>query len=359
MPINKIWHAATIAALAAVLTAAQSIPATAAGFSVTPLDSNLFSVNGNPADGELIDAWGVAFSPTSPFWINDNGTGLSTLYNSTGVKEGLVVTIPPPKGKPGPSAPDGMVFNATSDFQITVNGNSTPAAFIFATEDGTISAWAGGTEATLVYDGSKNHTVFKGLALLSTTNGNFLLATDFDHAAIDVFNGQFKLVDTLTNLNVPTNYAPFNVAVLNGVIYVTFALQNKFKHDDLAGPGRGFVETLSLDGPPVFQPLINRTDLNAPWGVAIAPTSFGTLAGDLLVGNFGDGTIHAYDATTGAEVGPLLNTTGAPIFIDGLWELTPGNDHSAGSSQNIYFTAGPNAETNGIFGVIAASVPNT
>jgi len=352
----KLWHSAKVfVGLVALTAALHAGPATASGFAVTPLVSNQFVDGANPADGQLINAWGIAFSPTSPFWINDNGTGLSTLYNSTGTRLGLVVTIPPPAGQPGPSAPTGMVFNGTTDFQISVGGVMKPAAFIFATEDGTISAWAGGTGASLEVDRSHEHTVYKGLALVSTADGNFLFATDFHNRAIDVFDTHFNRVASIDDFDVPHRYAPFGIASLGGTVFVTYAIQNDKKHDDVAGLGHGIVESISMTGFPFFHRLISHGDLNSPWGLAIAPASFGSLAGALLVGNFGDGLIHAYSPTTGDLMGTLTNTTGAPIDIDGLWALTPGNDHAGGSSQNIYFTAGPNGESNGLFGSISPS----
>jgi uncharacterized protein (TIGR03118 family) len=360
MPIVALWRAFRAAAAFIAISAALTMvfygqPANAAGFAVTPLVSDQFVESGNPADGQLINAWGIALSPTSPFWVNDNGAGVSTIYNSAGVKQGLVVTIPPPAGQPGPSAPTGMIFNNTTDFRISVNGVSKPAVFIFSTEDGTISAWASGTMATLVADRSSKRTVYKGLALVSTAGGNFLVATDFHNRALDIYDTHFNLVRSFDDFDLPERYAPFGAATLNGMLYVTFALQNDKRHDDVAGPGHGFVEV--FDPSMGFEPrqLIAHGDLNSPWGLAIAPTSFGDLAGSLIVGNFGDGAIHAYNPMTGVELATLTNTTGAPIIIKGLWGLTPGNDHAGGSSQNLYFTAGPNDESDGLFGSISPS----
>jgi uncharacterized protein (TIGR03118 family) len=356
MKTFSIWRTAkAFAALAAVSALFAMQPAHANGFAVTPLASNLFVENDNPADNQLINPWGLALSPTGPFWISDNGTGLSTLYDGAGAKLSLVVRIPPPAGQPGPSTPDGIVYNGTPDFQITVNNVIKPASFIFATEDGTISAWAGGPVASLVIDKSKLNAVYKGLALLSTPSGNWLFATDFHNRRIDVFNAIFDQVATITTFDVPRKFAPFGIAALNGKVYVTFAEQDNAEHDDVAGPGNGYVEVIDPSVSLTPMPFIAHGTLNSPWGLAIAPASFGKFAGDLLVGNFGDGTLHAYDLTTGVKQGAINNTTGKPIFIDGLWAITPGNDHDGGCSQNIYFTAGPNAESNGLFGVIAPS----
>jgi len=347
-------------AAAAVALGANAAGAFAQGFTISNLVSNQPGVAA-VQDPNLVNAWGIALSATSPFWINDNGTGLSTLYTGTGAILSLVVTVPPPSGSPGPSAPTGIVFNGTPDFQVTPSGPG--SHFIFDTEDGTISAWGGGTAATLEVDNSTVGlgAVYKGLALISTPNGNFLLATNFRSGRIEVYDRTFHLVRSFTDHHLPPRYAPFGIANLNGTVYVTFALQDRLKHDSDAGPGRGFVDVLdtnrlSDDG---LHRLISRGALDAPWGVAVAPASFGFFAGSLLVGNFGNGWINAFDPVTGTQIGWLSDPNFNPIVIDGLWGLIPGNDHSGGSSQNIYFTAGPNGESDGLFGSISPAQPLT
>lgn len=299
-------------------------------------------------DSSLINPWGVSFGATSPFWISDNGTGVSTLYTvnpttDATTKAGLIVTIP------GDGTVTGQVFNTSSGF----NGD----AFLFVSEDGTISGWrnALGTNAETLQVGSSAN-VYKGVALDTTGGNSYLLSANFRAGTIDVLkaNGAApNLAGTFTDPNLPTGYAPFNVRILDGVVYVTYALQDASKHDDVAGASHGYVNAFDLQGN-----LLGRVAgaglLDSPWGLAIAPTSFGALAGDLLVGNFGDGRINVINPSTDAFLGQLIGTGGQPLAIDGLWSITVGNNGSGGSSQKLYFTAGPNDESGGVFGVITA-----
>jgi uncharacterized protein (TIGR03118 family) len=330
-------------------------------------------LNAQIQDPNLINPWGVAFGPTSPFWVNNNHTGTATLYSVDPMTDAttavpLVVTIAPPANTSITASPTGIVFNSDSN-GFMLNGK--PATFIMDTEDGTISAWNGGTTTTLEVDNSNNPAhgdgslppqdqtqgigaVYKGLAIGTQKNGTTqLYASNFRHGTVDVFNAQFQQVNSLTDGNLPTGYAPFNVQVLHGKLFVTYALQNQFKHDDVAGPGNGFVDEFSLSGK-----FIGRVDsngpLNSPWGLAIAPSDFGKFAGDLLVGNFGDGTINAFDLKHHDKfVGQLTGVDGKPITIGDLWALTPGNGGAAGSQGEIYFTSGVRGESQGLFGSIS------
>ena len=327
-------------------------------------------LNAQLQDPNLINPWGVAFSPTSPFWVNNNATGTATLYQvdpttNTTTQLSLVVTIAPPAGSTGPAAPTGMVFNTdTSGFM--VNGKA--ASFMFDTEDGTISAWAGGTATTLEVDNSSNAAagdstvdpskgigaVYKGLAIGTDDPGTTrLYAANFRHGTVDVFNDQFQQTQSLTDGSLPAGFAPFNVQVLNGDLFVTYAQQDQFKHDDVAGAGNGFVDEYTLSGQLVAR-VASGGPLNSPWGMAIAPSDFGKYSGDLLVGNFGDGTISAFDLQNHDQpMGKLLGIDGKPITIGDLWALTPGNGGSAGSTGQIYFTSGVQNESAGLFGAIA------
>ena len=328
-------------------------------------------LNAQVQDPDLINPWGVAFGPNGDIWVNNNGTGTSTLYTidpttDTTTKAALVVTIAPPAGTTITAAPTGIVFN-TDSTGFMVNG--TPASFIFDTEDGTISAWAGGTETTLEVDNSNNAAagdntvnpaegigaVYKGLAMGTDSSGTTrLYAANFRHGTVDVFNAQFQQIQSLTDGSLPAGYAPFNVQVLNGDLFVTFAKQDEFKHDDVAGAGNGFVDEYTLNGQLIAR-VASNGPLNSPWGLAIAPSDFGKYAGDLLVGNFGDGTISAFDLNDNdKDMGKLLGIDGKPITITDLWALTPGNGGSAGSTGQIYFTSGVQNESAGIFGAIAA-----
>ncbi|TCO83028.1 uncharacterized protein (TIGR03118 family) [Plasticicumulans lactativorans] len=341
------------------LLAAPALAAQAA-YVETDLVSN---VPGRAAqlDPDLVNPWGLSASPTSPWWVSDNGTGLSTLYNGSGVKQGLVVTIPPSPGSPPgtTSTPTGQVFNPTTDFQITPN---TPARFLFATEDGTIAGWnpGTGTVAPLKIDNSASGAVYKGLALGSTGSGNLLYAANFTGGKIDVFDAAFTPTTPgggFLDPNLPAGYVPFNIQNLGGQLYVTYALRQPGADDETAGPGLGIVDVFDTDGS-LIRRLATGGTLNAPWGLALAPAGFGEFAGALLVGNFGDGLINAFDAATGAFLGQIADATGTPIAIDGLWGLAFGNGGNAGSPNELFFTAGLDDEANGLFGKLSAvSVP--
>jgi uncharacterized protein (TIGR03118 family) len=305
-------------------------------------------------DPNLVNPWGVSFSPTSPFWVSDNGTGLATLYNGSGTPLSLVVTIPPPTGQQGPAAPDGQVFNPNP-------ANFNGAHFIFATEDGTISSWSGGSSAVLNVDNSGANSVYKGLAMANNGSGTFLFATDFHNNAINVFDKNFNpvtLSGSFTDPSLPAGYAPFNIQASGGMLFVTYAVQNAAKHDDVAGPGHGILDVFDTNGNFV-QRLVSHGALNSPWGMAWAPAGFGKFSGDLLVGNFGDGTINAFDPSTGNLLGTIDGTNGLPLVNDGLWDLTFGNGGNGGSKNILYFTAGLNHESDGLFGAIATPEPGT
>ena len=345
----------------------------------TNLTADLPGVAPN-TDPVLRNAWGVAFSPAaSPFWIADNASGCSTLYDGTGVKvTAIQVAIPLPDNSvpstacqpastqtnpppPSPAAPTGLVWNPTTTF--LVPGTSIPASFIFDTEDGTLSAWAGTipdtTRAVIAVDNSGSGAVYKGLVTGVNSHGVFLFATNFNAGTIDVFapNGSvgFRPATTLeieggfTDPNIPTGYAPFGIQNIDGSLFVTYAKQNAAKHDDVAGPGNGFVDVFDTDGH-LLRRFTSRGPLNSPWGVARASFAFGRFSGDILVGNFGNGKIHAFDSD-GNFLGTLRDATDKPIAIDGLWTLTLGGGRNSDSST-LYFTAGPNDETSGLFGTI-------
>ena len=316
-------------------------------------------------DPNLVNPWGIVASSSSPFWIADNGAGLSTLYTGAGVPQSLVVTIPPPAGGTPPAAPDGIVFNSTSDFVVTSGGKSAKAAFIFATEDGTISAWSptvNATNAILEVDKSTATppAVYKGLALGSnTTNGNLLFATNFGAGTVDVFDKNFAAVNlgtgAFTDPTLPTGFAPFGISNIGGKLYVTYAMQDAAKHDDVAGAGNGFIDVYDTSGH-LLQRLVSNGNLNSPWGLALAPSNFGSLSNDLLVGNFGNGLINAYNPTTGAFVGQVTDVNGNAVYVNGLWGLSFGNGGSAGPTNTLFFTAGTNGERDGLFGSLTLSI---
>ena len=314
-------------------------------------------------DPNLTNPWGISFSATSPFWISDNRTGVATLYNGSGqpfpVGSPLVVTVPPPAGGSAPSAPTGQVYNGGSGFEVAPG---LPARFIFATEDGTISGWnptANPTNALLKVDNSAS-AVYKGLAIGNNGTGDFLYATNFSSGKIDVFDSLFApatLAGSFTDPTMPSGFAPFNIQNLLGNLYVTYAKQNAAGHDDVPGPGNGFVDVFDLNGNLVRR-LISNGALNSPWGLALAPSNFGDFGNALLVGNFGDGLINAFDPGTGAFLGQIQDDKCNPIVIEGLWGLKFGNGGNGGDPDRLYFTAGipgppPGAvEDHGLFGSI-------
>jgi uncharacterized protein (TIGR03118 family) len=313
-------------------------------------------------DPVLVNPWGISHSNTSPFWVSDNGTGVSTLYNGAGTKLALVVTIPPPAGSPAgtTSAPTGQVFNGGADFVVTGASGSGPARFIFATEDGTISGWnptADPMNAILAVDNSGAEAIYKGLAIGANASGNFLYAANFHAGAIDVFDKDFhqvQLAGSFTDPDIHTGFAPFNIQNLGGKLYVTYAKQDADGEDDVAGPANGYVDIFDTNGN-LLQRLATHGRLNSPWGLAFAPPSFGAFAGDLLVGNFGDGRINVIDPVTGEFLDQLRDANNRAITIDGLWGLIVGNGGNGGDPALVYFTAGPDDETHGLFGSLAPS----
>ncbi len=348
---------AASACTAALLAAGVPSGATAQAVTVTNLVSD-GSVPAATVDPLLINPWGMSFSPGGPFWISNNNSGSSTLYDGAGAKIPLNVTIPLGGGASGAGTPTGQVFAAIhGKFRIGNGSKKRAADFLFDTEDGTISGWQPGinpTQAVIAVDNSAQLAVYKGLAIGTTGKRTYLYAANFRAGDIEVYNEHFQMVKTFTDSTVPAGYAPFNVQNLGGALYVTFAKQNKQKHDDVPGAGFGFVDAFSLKGA-FLRRVASHGPLNAPWGLDIAPASFGAFAGDLLVGNFGDGWVNAFDPATGAYKGPLTDSGGAPIAIPGLWGLITGNGGQGGDANLVYFTAGLQGEAHGLFGSLTPS----
>ncbi|MDP9089797.1 MAG: TIGR03118 family protein [Pseudomonadota bacterium] len=354
-------------------------------YKVLPLVSNIAGAAAMQ-DKVLQNAWGVAFSPGgSPFWVNDNVTGCSTLYTGDGTKVPLQVSIPlpgnvippnscqpvDPNHPPSvtPASPTGILWNPSSAF--LVPGTKLPAIFIFATEDGTVSAWAGGLnpvgDAVLAADNSSTPTaadgaVYKAIAFGLTSKGGLLFATNFRSGKIDVFGpngptGQFTAASTsggFLDPKIPAGYAPFGIQNIDGDLFVTYAKQNALKHDDDAGPGRGFVDVFDTDGH-LLRRFASRGPLNSPWAVTRASYAFGRFSGKILIGNFGDGMINAFESD-GSFIDELENVHGQPLVIEGLWALTLGGGRGS-SPDTLFFTAGPNHEIDGVFGTIVPVPP--
>jgi len=343
-------------ALAIILTIAAAIGATTSRaavdtYTVTPLVSDA-GTTAPSTDGSLVNGWGLSAGPTTPWWASDNGTNLSTLYSGTGAKTPLTVSVP--------GSPTGTVFNGSAtDFVVSQNGASGAARFLFSTEDGTILGWTpsvNGTAAVVGADRSGVHASYKGLAIANDR----LYATDFHNGRVDVFDASFKLVTTaggFKDSKVAKGFAPFGIQALGGDIFVTYAKQDAARHDDVPVPGQAYVDEFTPDGRLVAR-VVNsgkkNAPLNAPWGLAMAPTGFNVFGGDLLVGNFGNGRISAYTkrGSTWVYKGQLRLADGMPIAIDGLWAIAFGNGSAAGPTDTLYFLAGPSDEKHGLFGSV-------
>ena len=313
------------------------------------------AVSAPHTDPNLKNPWGVAFNPKGFVWVADNATNLATLYDGNGVPQSLVVTIP--AGTNGDAAPTGIVFNGTPSFTVTQNGKSGVAAFIFSGEGGTITAWApavGPTNAFTMYDDAAGGAVYKGLALAANNGSNFLYATDFHNNKIDVFDTNFTKVTMpggFKDSAIPAGFAPFGIQLIGANLFVTYAMQDAAKHDNVAGAGLGMVDVFDTAGN-LKQHFATGAPLNAPWGIAQAPSNFGTFSGAILIGNFGDGTINAFDASSGKSMGPLKSSNGGTIIEPGLWGIAFGNNLSNQPSNTLFFTAGPNDEADGVYGRI-------
>jgi len=301
-------------------------------------------------DTNLVNSWGIAFSGGSPFWVSDNGTGLSTLYSVTNDAAGVthVDKVALEVSIPGEGNPTGMLFNNTGGFNNDI--------FIFASEDGTISGWRGqlGTNAEVLT--VRTGAVYKGITLMTTSNGPVLLAANFSEGTIDAYGTNLVLMQ-FADPDAPAGYAPFNVEVIQGMIFVTFAKQDAAKEDDVKGRGHGLIDTFNLQAG-TFHRFVTGSDaggdlnaIDSPWGMAVAPSSFGAHADQLLVGNFGSGTIMTFDPD-GSFRGFLEDKSHKSITIDGLWALAFGNNGRAGTSDTLFFSAGPEEESHGLFGAI-------
>jgi uncharacterized protein (TIGR03118 family) len=318
---------------------------------------------GAQPDLDLVNPWGLTSGPTSPWWVADNGADKSTLYNAAGVKMGLIVDVA--------GAPTGAVFNPGAQFVLTAtnnpDGKTGKALFLFDTEEGAILAWNGTdpmTKATVVFPaaGGVSDAVYKGLAIAQFDGTNWrLYATNFRAGTVDVFDGDFQPVTGagFEDPTIPEGYAPFGIQTIGNVIYVTYALQDEDKEDDVAGPGNGFVNAFDLSGHWLAR-VASGGPLNAPWGLAWGSDSFGKFKGQLLIGNFGDGRINAFavlqDGSYEAR-GPLHSKDGPPLSIEGLWALQFGKGGNNGDPSQLFFTAGPDDENGGLFGFLTAAGP--
>ena len=341
------WPAAVIVACALAACGGDDNPS---GTPPTPFKvTNLVSdgtIAAAHADANLVNGWGVAFNPTGFIWVANAGTAKSTLYDGNGVVQSLVVATPP--------SPTGIVYSGSTDFVVTKAGVSAPSRFIFASEGGMLAGWAPSVSlnsTVTVYDGSAAGKSYKGLAI----SAQGLYATDFHNGAVDTFDRTFtpfSIAGRFKDPALPAGYAPFGIQAIGNQIYVTYAKQDAQAHDAVNGAGLGVVDVFDTTGA-FFKRLVTGGALNAPWGVALAPAGFGTFSNALLVGNFGDGKINAYNPATGDFLGTLGKADGTPIVIDGLWGIAFGNGINATQpTTTLFFASGPADETHGLYGRI-------
>ena len=349
-----------LAALAAATLVAAPVSAaninSQNSYTVHPLVSDT-GVGGSLVDTNLVNGWGITAGPTTPWWVANNGTDTSTLYRGDGSKVPLTVTVP--------GGPTGTVFNAVAtNFLVSVGAASGPARFIFANEDGEIRGWnptvpAANSTVTEVGAPASGGASYKGLAIGSVGSNAYLYATDFHNAKVDVYNSGWTLQDwagAFVDPGIPSGFAPFGIQNLNGLIFVTYAKQDAEAGDEVAGEGLGYVSAFGTDGSFLGR-VASRGALNAPWGLAWAPADpekFGRFNGDLLVGNFGDGRINAFAWTPGGweARGHLKTADNHPLVIDGLWGIGFGNGSGSGPTTTLYFAAGPDDESHGLYGSV-------
>jgi uncharacterized protein (TIGR03118 family) len=353
------------------------ISASGPAFADTALVSNKSEVVATAAtiDANLQNPWGIAVAPGLPFWISDNNSNLSTLYSGAGVQETQSITgsaetgIVIPASAAGVQAnPTGQIFNGTGGFLVPTSKGQETALFIFDGEGGLISAWAqdsGATAVTAYDDGiinGENHAVYKGLAIGTVSGATYLYATDLHNNKVDVFDTNFSksaaMQGKFVDPNLPSGFGPFGITALNGQLYVTFARQDAAMHDEITGSGLGYVDIFDFNGNLVNQ-FASGGALNAPWGIAIAPAGFGSLQGDVLIGNFGDGTINIFSPNGTAlatSKGALMAGSGQPLAFPGLWALTFGNGDADKPITTLFYTAGFASQIDGVFGSITASI---
>jgi uncharacterized protein (TIGR03118 family) len=361
-----ILAVASLASLAAV-SAGAAVPDPENAFHQTNLVSNRTDQGAPVVDANSQNPWGLALSPTGPLWVADNNAGVATVYNvnvggSTASKANLTVVLPGGRAATGDGpSPTGEVFNPTAGFAVSSTAGSGPATFVFSSESGQITAWSpkadpvsAGTSTAQV-EFSSPTAVYKGLTLATSDERPFLYASNFHDGTVDVFNTSFQLVHLRGDFrdpSIPANYAPFGIQAINGLIYVTYAQQNALKHDDVSGPGHGFIDIFTPEGVRVRR-LASGGSLNSPWGLALAPDGFGRFDGRLLVGDFGDGRINVFGRFSGDFADQLRNEQGQPITIDDLWGLHFGT-RATGGRHTLLFSAGINDEHDGLVGSIRA-----
>jgi len=351
-------------AIALSLWTAAAPPATGQFYRQHNLVADDAAFGPDLVDPNLVNGWGITASPTSPWWVSSNGTDLAKLYGGDGVPRALVVAVA--------GGPTGIVFNGSTSFVVRNGPAAGPARFIFASEDGRIRGWnpavAPAGQSLVMVDHSSAGAIYKGLAIALTASGNFLYATDFHNGRVAVFDGNLTPVTSpagFVDPDLQKGFAPFGIQALRigdqVQIFVAYAEQDEAAEDEIGGQGLGFVSRFATDGTFLGR-VATRGQLNAPWGLALAPADFGKFSGHLLVGNFGDGQIHAYEILANGHFehrGYLKGEDQKPIQIDGLWAIAFGNGAAAGPTTTLFFAAGPGDESHGLFGKIDVVQPAT
>jgi uncharacterized protein (TIGR03118 family) len=362
MPRRQLAEWISRAVIGSALTAAYFHAASATSrdaYRVQVLTADR-AASGVDDDANLVNGWGLAAAPAGPWWVASNGMRLGLVISADGAPGQPRVDIPGP--------PTGVAFNAGAEFRVTDGVDAGPSRFLFATEDGVIAGWSPdvppshpSTKAFVVVDNAEDGAVYKGLALAVTESGARLYAADFRNGRIDVFDGNFDPVESpgaFEDPRLPDGLAPFNIEALNGRLFVAYARRDPATNDEIKGQGFGAVNVFDTDGRLVAR-VATRGALNAPWGMTITPSGFGDLAGDLLVGNFGDGKILAFRMTDDMKkftpAGVMRDERRKEVVIDGLWGIGFGNGHLAGPTDTLFFAAGPHDEELGAFGTITTA----
>ena len=327
------------------------------GYAATSLVSDAATIySSTHTDPDLVNGWGVAMNPAGFAWVADEGTSKSSLYDGNGIQQSPLVSIP--AGQAGPAMPTGIVDNGSAtEFMIGAAGARAPALFIFAGLSGTIAGWSQAVDANnalTMVDNAAAGSVYTGLALASQGGAGFLYAADFFNGRIDVFDASFApaaAAGGFTDPSLPAGYAPFGIQAIGDRIYVAYAIPDPATHEK-RGPGLGVLDVFDTGGTLIKQLVAAGGALDAPWGIAMAPANFGTFSNALLVGNFGDGRINAFDPETGALLGSLADGNGTPLAFDGLWGIAFGNGINGMPTNTLFYAAGPGNETHGVFGRI-------
>jgi uncharacterized protein (TIGR03118 family) len=347
-PARQRWYRPTLECL-------EDRQLLSGGFGLVNLASDVPGL-ARVTDLNLVNPWGMAYSPTGPFWFADNGSGVSDILDGRGGPFSLVVTVP--SAARSGSAPTGIVFNNGAGFMISKNGVSAPSRFLFTSEDGTISGWTtvvDPTRALVAVDNSSSGADYTGLTLAADPTGHsFLYTANFSRGTIDVFDQYFRpavRLGAFQDPNLPDGYAPFNILNINDLLFVTYARQQRDGDEGVAGAGHGFIDVYDTGGS-LIRRFASEGALDSPWGLALAPSDFGPFGGALLVGNHGDGHINAYDAGSGTFLGQLASYDGMSIAIPNLWALTFGNGHEGGDSDTLFFATGLEGNAHGLFGAI-------